>query len=317
MNTFTNQEIKDLFDGKFVSAVLPYNTFNENSDLIKERQGRLSISGAQEKYGFIEDNGILRLTLPGEHARYIVKPAPYDRRFLYKSDMPANEAITMRIARDIYKIPVASHGLCFLSNGESVYITKRFDYSSDGKKYKMEDFASVAKLSKSTHGDDYKYTALSYEDCAQIIIDYCPAASVELLKFFRQIIFNYLFSNGDAHLKNFSLIEYEEGDIRLSPAYDLLDTNLHLSSSIFALEKGLFKEGTPIIDTTPIGRPLLEKFGLRIGIKQKIVNRELDFFAGDYPEVFTIIENSILSADAKRSYTLDYKYRLSTLRKHE
>ena len=47
-------------------------------------------------------------------------------------------------------------------------------------------------------------------------------------------------------------------------------------------------------------------------------NQEIkDLFDGDYPEVFTIIENSILSADAKRSYTLDYKYRLSTLRKHE
>lgn len=314
MKPFTNQERKDLFDGRAVSALLPYESFEGNTDLTTGQRGRLSISGAQEKYGFLQENGTLRLTLPGEQARYIVKPAPNDRRFLFREDMPMNEAITMRIAREIYKIPVAAHGIAYLKNGEMVYLTRRFDFAPNGSKYKMEDFASVAKLGIKTHGDDYKYTALSYEDCAQIIIDCCSAASVELLKFFRQIVFNYLFSNGDAHLKNFSLIEYKEGDIRLSPAYDLLDTNLHLPSSIFALEKGLFKEGTPITDTTPIGRPLLLEFGKRIGLSSKLLERELNYFSADYPKVMELIKDSLLSESAKKSYLSDYKYRLFTLK---
>jgi hypothetical protein len=33
-------------------------------------------------------------------------------------------------------------------------------------------------------------------------------------------MFNYLFSNGDAHLKNFSLLESSKGDYFLSPLYE-------------------------------------------------------------------------------------------------
>ena len=177
----------------------------------------------------------------------------------------------------------------------------------------MEDLASVAKVNKETHGEDYKYTARSYEDCVEMIREQCIAAEVEVLKFFRLLLFNYLFSNGDAHLKNFSFIEYEEGDVRLSPAYDLLNTNLHFPSSIFALEKGLFKEGTPITDTTPIGRTLFLDFGRRINLSEKTLMRELDSFAEDHVKTRELIENSPLSPDAKQSYLLDYQYRLSTL----
>ena len=46
-------------------------------------------------------------------------------------------------------------------------------------------------------------------------------------RFYKVILFNYLFSNGDAHLKNFSLIQTKFGDFRLSPAYDLLCTYLN------------------------------------------------------------------------------------------
>jgi len=43
------------------------------------------------------------------------------------------------------------------------------------------------------------------------------------------LIFNYLISNGDAHLKNFSVIDYEQNGIyQLAPAYDLLCTKLHI-----------------------------------------------------------------------------------------
>lgn len=39
--------------------------------------------------------------------------------------------------------------------------------------------------------------------------------------------FHYVFSNGDAHLKNFSLFESDFGDCILTPAYDLICTSLH------------------------------------------------------------------------------------------
>ena len=114
----------------------------------------------------------------------------------------------------------------------------------NGSKYQQEDFASLGGLTKANGGSDYKYSNLSYEECAELIRKYTMAAPVEVLKFFRVVVFNYLILNDDAHLKNFSLINRGNGEYHLTPAYDLINTSLHLyEPRIFALDKGLFREG--------------------------------------------------------------------------
>ncbi|MBR3290864.1 MAG: HipA domain-containing protein [Bacteroidales bacterium] len=313
---FSRQEVKALFDGRRVLSQLPYPNFGEDKETqaaIAEGSGRLSISGAQEKYAMVVEGHQLRLTKKGEAGRFIVKPAPGDRRFWLRPDMPVNEYITMRIAQRIFGLEVAAHGLCFLGNGEPVYLTRRFDYLSDGSKIPMEDLASLAGLNRDNAGTDYKYNRLSYEDCANLIWRYSVAPKVDLLKFYRLILFNFLFCNSDAHLKNFSLFAPRPGEYRLAPAYDLLNTQLHLGSPIFALEKGLFKEGTPITDTTPIGRPLFEEFGRRLGFQEMLIQREIGRFAKEYPDVEALVLGSLLSPEAKSRYLKDYKYRQSTL----
>lgn len=47
------------------------------------------------------------------------------------------------------------------------------------------------------------------------------------------VVFNYLFGNGDAHLKNFSLQATSGGDYVLTPAYDLLHTSIHIDDGDF------------------------------------------------------------------------------------
>lgn len=75
-----------------------------------------------------------------------------------------------------------------------------------------------------------------------LIQQYVPAWRIEIEKYFSLVLFNYLFSNGDAHLKNFSLSETTKDDYILSPAYDLVNTRLHVDDSDFALSKGLFAD---------------------------------------------------------------------------
>ncbi len=54
------------------------------------------------------------------------------------------------------------------------------------------------------------------------------------------MVFNFITLNDDAHLKNFSLINRGGGEYTLAPAYDLINTSLHLSvPRIFALDKSL------------------------------------------------------------------------------
>lgn len=68
---------------------------------------------------------------------------------------------------------------------------------------------------------------------------YVPAYKLEAPKLLRILLFSYLFSNGDAHLKKVSLLETPMGDYRLSPAYDLLNSRIHAIDKEFALDDGL------------------------------------------------------------------------------
>jgi len=82
---------------------------------------------------------------------------------------------------------------------------------------------------------------------------------------------------------------------------------------IFALDKGLFKEGMQLTDTRTVSRKDFEEFGRRIGMSERLLKRELDFFATEHPLAKELINRSFLSDPLKRSYWLSYNYRRVTL----
>ena len=316
--TYSPAAIKLLFDGRQVSHILPFSSPNneeaENEEYAKH-VGRVSLSGVQPKAGLIiKDNQLVRPS-EQERSRYILKPAPSSYALLERKDCPANEHLSMQLASQVYHIETAPNALCFFNDGEQAYITRRFDVAPDGSKYQQEDFASLAGLTKAHGGSDYKYSNLSYEECAEIIGKYTTAPSVEILKFFRIVVFNYLILNDDAHLKNFSLINRGDGEYHLSPAYDLINTSLHLyEPRIFALDKGLFREGMHLTDTRTVTRVDFEEFGRRIGLATRLVKRELDNFAIEQLLAKELINRSFLSDKLKKYYWQSYNYRRTTLK---
>ena len=315
--TYSPAAVKLLFDGNPVSHILPFRSPNneeaENEEYAKH-VGRVSLSGVQPKAGLIIKGNQLVIPSEQERSRYILKPAPSSYALLERKDCPANEHLSMQLASQVYHIETAPNALCFFSDGEQAYITRRVDAAPDGSKYQQEDFASLAGLTKAHGGSDYKYSNLSYEECAEIIGKYTTAPSVEILKFFRMVVFNYLILNDDAHLKNFSLINRGDGEYHLSPAYDLINTSLHLyEPRIFALDKGLFHEGMHLTDTRTVTRVDFEEFGRRIGLATRLVKRELDNFATEQPLAKELINRSFLSDKLKKYYWQSYNYRRTTL----
>lgn len=317
-NTYSPEACRRLFGGRHVSHVLDFNSPNNDSADTSDYAahiGRISLSGVQPKGALVLRDGQLRKPAEGERGEYILKPAPVSYVLLERKYCPANEHLTMQIASQVYGIETAANALCFFCDGEAAYLTKRFDMAPDGTKYPQEDFASLAGLTKANGGSDYKYNLLSYEDCADIIRRYVRAAQVDVLRFFRVVLFNYVTLNDDAHLKNFSLIDRGNGDYRLAPAYDLINTSLHLHvPRIFALEKGLFKEGMRMTDTHTVDRDDFEEFGRRIGLPERVVKRELDLFSKESLDVLALIDRSFLSDELKNYYKFSYQYRCATLR---
>lgn len=317
-STYSPAALRALFNGKVVSHILSFNSPNheedDNNDYA-QHVGRISLSGVQPKASLMlnTDNQLVR---PGEGERgtYILKPAPASYALLERKYCPANEHLSMQIASQVYRIDTAANAICLFRDGEAAYITRRFDVAPDGSKYQQEDLASLGGLTKANGGSDYKYSNLSYEECAELIRRFTTAASVEVLKFFRLVVFNYLILNDDAHLKNFSLINRGDGEYHLAPAYDLINTSLHLyEPRIFALDKGLFREGMIMTDTHTGSRADFEEFGKRIGLSPRLVKRELDGFSSEQPLAKVLISRSFLSDKLKRYYWQSFNYRRTTL----
>ena len=301
-DTFSPLALRRLFIGKKVNHILPFplDYFSEN---IAEIQ-HISISGVQEKVSLLLDKNVLRLIKPNEHGQYILKPIP-NSRFKAVEEIPANEHLTMQIAKQVYQIETAENTLIFFPDNKPAYLTKRFDYQLNNEKLVVEDFATLAGVSTIKGGSSLKYKG-SYEDMAALIKKYVVAYSVEIEKFFRLVLFNYLFSNGDAHLKNFSLIETLNGDMILSPAYDLLCTRLHVSDSDMATADGLFSNDYETASYQANAFYAYDDFldfAIKIGITPKRAKRILLFFQQDYLQTNQLIINSFLSEEHKKMYS--------------
>jgi serine/threonine-protein kinase HipA len=311
--------LRRMFNGKKVSHVLQYNSpevDEEDQQKFMQNQKRISISGVQEKYSVLLEKNNLRLTEEKEQGTYILKPKPHG---LQRTRMvPVNEHLTMQIAAQVYKIRTAENGIVFFINNEPAYLTKRFDIGPNGIKRGTEDFASLAGKTEENAGKNFKYN-YSYEGIAELIKEHVGAWKVEMEKYYSLVIFNFLFSNGDAHLKNFSLLETINGDYVLSPAYDLLDTRIHVNEeSPFALDNDLFKEWNwsncriQNPDHYPCKEDFIE-FGKRIGINEKRVIKILAPFLKEQPEVEVLIKRSFLDEETRMLYRTHYKERLGML----
>jgi serine/threonine-protein kinase HipA len=314
--TYSPAFLRRMFDGKQVSHVLPYDAPQANeadAAQFMENRKRISISGVQEKMSLLLSKNKLRLTEEGEPGTYILKPIPRDLKKV--NQVPANEHLTMQIAAQVYGINTAENGLIFFKNGSPAYITRRFDVKPDGNKWGKEDFATLAGRSKDNAGADFKY-AYSYEEAAALIRQFVPAWRIEIEKYFVLVIFNYLFLNGDAHLKNFSLLETAGGDYFLSPAYDLINTRLHVDDTDFALDRGLFVDdfaSETFKKTFHRGKQDFVAFAKRIGVSDDRLEKLLEPFLLKQDKVDILVSHSFLTEANKRGYLMEYSSRRNRL----
>lgn len=308
-SSYSNLALKRVFKGKKVSPILPYESPSSNAmanELFLENTKRMSISGVQEKFSVLLEKNKLRLVNDKEQGTYILKPIPHVGT--RADQMPANEHLTMQIARQVFGIETAENALIFFKNGAPAYITKRFDVNEDGSKLAQEDFASLAGRTPQTHGVDYKYLG-NYFELFELLKKYTPAYQIEAIKLLKLIAFNYLFSNGDAHFKNFSLIETPAGDFKLSPAYDLLNSRIHIEDNDFALEQGLLP---PNLNKGKV-REQLYKLGELAGIMEKQIDLFLKITTSNSEKIEQLINASFLNDKTKKNFLQAYQTRLKKL----
>jgi serine/threonine-protein kinase HipA len=307
---FCSRCSKELFDGN--RKITPRLGFDKQHyvSIKRELSGNFSISGVQDKISLTVENSKL---LPAQKSgRYILKPIPTLEVPQFQDDVPANEHLTMQLARQIFKINSAANCLVFFSNNEPAYLTKRFDVTDHGK-IAQEDFCQLLNRSEDSHGKNYKYD-ISYEQAASVIKTYCSATRIELEKYFYLVLFNYMFSNGDAHLKNFSLQQTPYKDYILTPAYDLISTSVHFPNEgrtalemFNCFESESFKTNAFYKLTDFL--KLAELLFIKVKRAESLISR---FFMNE-EKVMGLIGRSFLSEGAKERYLFLYEDRLKAL----
>lgn len=184
---------------------------------------RFSLAGVAMKFSMVQRSKQFVLPAHGEGGDWIVKTP--DNVF---SDVPLNEFTMMTLAGavgievpEVHLVPkerIDSRlpGGVWPEGEEFAYAIRRFDRDERRGLVHMEDLAQVRNVYPELKDKG------NFETVASLI--YRGRDTDSLLEFTRRLTFDVLISNGDHHLKNWTLL-YPDGRIpRLSPAYDIVST---------------------------------------------------------------------------------------------
>jgi len=208
----------------FGTSILPeLDISNKTIEMIaiESTNKGLTVPGVQKKLSLhLTESKKPKLTLVNYPTGYILKPQTEEYE-----NLPEAEYLIMQMAK-ITGIKTVPFALINTSN-QFVYITKRIDRVKKKNIVNMLAMEDFCQLEERLTQDKYKG---SYEKCAKIITRYSIRVGFDLSELFLRLVFSFVVGNSDMHLKNFSLIETNEGSCEyvLSDAYDMLPVNVIL-----------------------------------------------------------------------------------------
>lgn len=205
----------------------------------------LAWDGTQDLFRELFDKYVLSSGISGVQPKVLVPetimtPAPHkvttiSNNLIVKSGqeqfphLAINEFICMSIAKEA-GIETADF---YLSDNRQLFVSRRFDRTDNGPALGFEDMAVLT--GRQPH---QKYEG-SYESLAKVVEVYASEAhrAESLRQLFKSVALSLMIGNGDAHLKNFGLIYTHplSQDIRLSPAFDIVNTTVYIPEDAPAL----------------------------------------------------------------------------------
>lgn len=124
-----------------------------------------------------------------------------------------------------------------LPNEQLAYGIRRFDRLPQSKRVHTEDFAQIMFA----HAHD-KYRVASYDQIGKLIYQKSVQGQRDAVQMAIRLLVNILLANGDAHLKNWSMIYRDGRHAELSPAYDIVTTKAYIDGeSQYALNMAKIK----------------------------------------------------------------------------
>lgn len=212
-------------------------------DSLDSRVDRVGIAGVQSK----ASAAMINLPVEALGAHYILKIDPPEFPHLVE-----NEAFFLDAARRSGLATVEA-SVIRDTVGAAGLLVRRFDrIVVDGapRRLAVEDGCQVLDRHPAA-----KYT-LSTEDVLGGLSRVCGAPVVAAREFLRQVVFAFITGNGDAHAKNFSVVQGVDGEWRPAPAYDLPSSQPYGDSTLAMAIGGRRDAGLPAGAFIDLGRSL-------------------------------------------------------------
>lgn len=317
-SSYSKEGLFQLTGNKKFNPQLPFSRQDFITNKPKKQQG-MSISGFQPKLQLIIENE--QFNSIDQQGSYILKPSPEDYPFLAE-----NEHATMRVMAEL-GFDVPANGLFpFLeepSKTELAFVIKRFDRDENNNPIHQEQLDGAMSI-KEKYGkigtDNQQY--VSYERIVKFILKQTENNLALQRELFRRIVYAYLLSNNDLHLRNFSLL-YPKNNIRqLAPIYDFVSVAPYLevfNSSLLALpllereEGGALAHGFNTQYGEYIGDDFVE-FGENIGLNKKVIIQKLiPEITKERERVKNIYENSFMPQNHIDCVLKSYHKRLNLI----
>lgn len=188
---------------------------------------KFSLAGVQMKFSSLRKDGRFNISSQVGADSWIIKTPSTVHR-----NVPENEYTAMRLAQaigvDIPDIELVALGQLDnlpdirLADEPYAYAIRRFDRSESGRVH-TEDFAQIFEL----YAHD-KYRGKNYDQIAAYLYDWGSDPLADVQQMARRLLANILLANGDAHVKNWSMIYPNQTGVRLSPAYDIVTTRVYI-----------------------------------------------------------------------------------------
>ena len=269
------------------APILPYISSEVRALADEVVRSQTTVTGVQPKLSLDFDqtsHSPKRFTIVGLWGQFILKP-----QTKHYQHLPELEDVSMHLA-EIAKIETVPHGLMRFSDSELCYITRRIDRTEQGEKLPIEDMFQLSERLT-----EYKYKG-SHEQIAKLISKYNSVPKLDLVKYWKQVLFSWLIGNADMHLKNYSLYAPIGNEFQLTPAYDLLSTSL------------VIPEDTKELALTLCGkkRKLTRQHFFEAmtasGLDEKVCDNIFARFQRILPECETCIRQSFLPGEIQRQY---------------
>jgi serine/threonine-protein kinase HipA len=220
-----------------------------------------SLGGARPKASFVH-----------EDALWLAKFSAKDDEV----DVPILECATARLAT-LCSIRTPEVKLVKLNKGRFVLLSKRFDrVGSVTKAMRLHYLSASALLSI-----PYESSAGSYVALAQVIRRLSSHPKDDLIELFRRMVFNMVVDNSDDHIKNHGALFNGNGQMRLSPAFDVVPQLTNLGYQM------LSADGSSHNSDLSLARKVASQSGLSKANADKIIQEIIDTISSNWREVFT------------------------------